>query len=101
MPYTANTAGINTAPEQHVVSDRSADNCFFSREKISELISDRDNIVILPGFVDVHVHLREPGFSYKETIYSGSRACAHGGYTAVCAMPNLSPVPDSLPHLRI
>ena len=100
MPYTANAAGINTAPEQHVVSDRSADNCFFSREKISELISDRDNIVILPGFVDVHVHLREPGFSYKETIYSGSRACAHGGYTAVCAMPNLSPVPDSLPHLR-
>jgi len=47
----------------------------------------------------VHVHFREPGFSYKETIVSGSRAAARGGYTAVCAMPNLNPVPDSLPHL--
>ena len=47
------------------------------------------------GFVDVHVHFREPGQSYKETIRSGSRAAAHGGYTTVCAMPNLNPVPDS------
>ena len=50
---------------------------------------------ILPGFCDVHVHFREPGFSYKETILSGSRAAARGGYTAVCTMPNLNPVPDS------
>ena len=56
---------------------------------------------IFPGFVDVHVHLREPGFSYKETIASGSRAAAHGGYTAVGAMPNLEPVPDSLEHLQV
>ena len=55
--------------------------------------------VIFPGFVDVHVHFREPGFSYKETIESGSRAAAAGGYTAVCTMPNLSPVPDSREHL--
>ena len=55
---------------------------------------------VVPGFVDVHVHLREPGFSYKETIASGTAAAAAGGYTAVCAMPNLSPVPDSLPRLR-
>ena len=55
--------------------------------------------VIVPGFVDVHVHLREPGFSYKETIASGTAAAAAGGYTAVCAMPNLNPVPDSLEHL--
>ena len=55
--------------------------------------------VIVPGFVDVHVHLREPGFSYKETIASGTAAAAAGGYTAVCAMPNLEPVPDSLEHL--
>lgn len=55
---------------------------------------------IVPGFVDVHVHLREPGFSYKETIASGTAAAAAGGYTAVCAMPNLSPVPDSLGHLE-
>ena len=54
---------------------------------------------VLPGFADVHVHLREPGFSYKETMASGTRAAAAGGYTAVCAMPNLNPVPDSLEHL--
>ena len=56
--------------------------------------------LIVPGFVDVHVHLRQPGFSYKETIYSGTSAAAAGGYTAVCAMPNLKPVPDSVEHLE-
>ncbi|MDD5864353.1 MAG: dihydroorotase [Firmicutes bacterium] len=56
--------------------------------------------VIFPGFCDVHVHFREPGFSYKETIAAGSRAAARGGYTAVCTMPNLNPVPDSPEHLR-
>ena len=55
---------------------------------------DASSFVILPGFVDVHVHLREPGFSYKETIAAGTAAAAAGGYTAVCAMPNLQPVPD-------
>ena len=57
--------------------------------------------VIFPGFCDVHVHFREPGFSYKETIKSGSRAAAKGGYTAVCTMPNLNPVPDSVEHLKL
>ena len=56
--------------------------------------------LLLPGFCDVHVHLREPGFSYKETVETGTAAAAHGGYTAVCSMPNLNPVPDSLPHLQ-
>ena len=56
---------------------------------------------VLPGFCDVHVHLREPGFSYKETIKSGTLAAARGGFTAVCTMPNLSPVPDSPEHLKI
>ena len=60
-----------------------------------------DNIAIFPGFCDVHVHFREPGFSYKETIASGSAAAAHGGYTAVCTMPNLNPTPDSAENLRI
>ena len=55
--------------------------------------------MIVPGFVDVHVHLREPGFSYKETVFSGTSSAAAGGYTAVCAMPNLKPVPDSREHL--
>lgn len=49
----------------------------------------------MPGFCDVHVHLREPGFSYKETIFTGTLAAKHGGYTDVCSMPNLKPVPDS------
>ena len=59
-----------------------------------------DNIAIFPGFCDVHVHLREPGFSYKETIASGTLASARGGYTAVCSMPNLSPTPDSVENLK-
>ena len=54
---------------------------------------------VFPGFCDVHVHFREPGFSYKETIETGSKASARGGYTAVCTMPNLNPVPDSAAHL--
>ena len=53
-----------------------------------------DNIYVFPAFCDVHVHFREPGFSYKETIYSGSRSAARGGYSDVCTMPNLNPVPD-------
>ena len=56
---------------------------------------------VFPGFCDVHVHFREPGFSYKETIFSGSLAAAHGGYTAVCTMPNLDPVPDSKQNLKL
>lgn len=56
---------------------------------------------ILPGFLDVHVHLRQPGFSYKETIHTGTRAAARGGYTAVCSMPNLIPAPDSLQNLKV
>ncbi|MGN0487492.1 MAG: dihydroorotase [Acutalibacteraceae bacterium] len=59
-----------------------------------------DDQYIFPGFADVHVHLREPGFSYKETIRTGTLAGAHGGYTALCSMPNLNPVPDSAAHLE-
>lgn len=58
------------------------------------------DLFLVPGFVDVHVHLRQPGFFYKETVASGTAAAAAGGYTAVCAMPNLDPVPDSAEHLR-
>ncbi len=63
-------------------------------------VVDFNNCYIFPGFADVHVHLREPGFSYKETIKSGTLASAHGGYTAVCSMPNLDPVPDSKENLQ-
>ena len=69
---------------------------FFSHSPISFDIS---KYTVLPGFCDVHVHFREPGFSYKETIKTGSKAAARGGYTAVCTMPNLNPVPDSAEHL--
>ena len=60
-----------------------------------------DGLYMFPGFVDVHVHLREPGFVYKETIQSGTSAAARGGFTHVCSMPNLNPVPDSLENLKV
>ena len=61
---------------------------------------DDPRYTVFPGFCDVHVHFREPGFSYKETMVTGSAASARGGYTAVCTMPNLNPVPDSVEHLN-
>lgn len=64
-------------------------------------VIDLHHAAVFPGFVDAHVHLREPGFSYKETIRTGTRAAARGGYTHVCAMPNLDPVPDSLEALNV
>ena len=60
-----------------------------------------NNKYIFPGFTDVHVHLREPGFLYKENIETGTKAAAHGGYTAVCSMPNLNPSPDSVENLQV
>lgn len=60
-----------------------------------------NNYYVFPGFTDVHVHLREPGFSYKETVRTGTLAAAHGGFTTVCAMPNLDPVPDSPQNLKL
>ncbi|MBF0976945.1 MAG: dihydroorotase, partial [Bacteroidetes bacterium] len=67
----------------------------------SEEVIDIAGKILLPGFVDVHVHFREPGFGYKETIESGSKAAAAGGYTAVCTMPNLAPPPDSVANINI
>ena len=64
-------------------------------------VLDFSNCYLVPGFVDVHVHLREPGFVYKETIATGTAAAARGGYTTVCAMPNLSPAPDTLKNLKV
>ena len=60
-----------------------------------------DNTAVFPGFCDVHVHLREPGFSYKETVKGGTEAAAAGGYTAVMSMPNLNPTPDSVENLQV
>ena len=84
-----------------IFSDASAKK--YAEEFLSDngLLVDFNNVVVFPGFCDVHVHFREPGFSYKETIKSGSMAAARGGYTSVCTMPNLSPVPDSAEHLKV
>ncbi len=73
--------------------------CDFGQNYKIEKIDER--LYKFPGFCDVHVHFREPGFSYKETIASGSMAAAKGGYTAVCTMPNLSPVPDSIENIAL
>ena len=73
-------------------------NQFFFKGKAPRV---SDSVFVIPGLVDVHVHLREPGFSYKETIKTGTAAAAAGGYTAVCSMPNLAPVPDTYEHLKV
>ena len=75
------------------ISDSLAPEC-------ADVVYDFENCYVFPGFTDVHVHLREPGFSYKETIKTGTMASARGGYTTVCSMPNLNPVPDSVEHLQ-
>ncbi len=67
---------------------------------IGAFVSKLNNYFVFPAFCDVHVHLREPGFSYKETIKSGTKAAAAGGYSDVCSMPNLNPVPDSCENLE-
>ena len=78
------------------------ENAFFAEVSSVEegTVRDFSKYAVFPGFCDVHVHFREPGFSYKETIKTGSMAAAKGGYTSVCTMPNLNPVPDSLEHLK-
>ena len=74
------------------------------REHIESTADDRiinaEGLVVAPAFVDVHVHLREPGYGYKERIATGTMAAARGGYTTVCSMPNLNPVPDSVERLK-
>ena len=74
------------------------------REHIEAKAEDRvinaEGLVVAPAFVDVHVHLREPGYGYKERIATGTMAAARGGYTTVCSMPNLNPVPDSVENLK-
>ncbi|MGN0779298.1 MAG: dihydroorotase [Aristaeellaceae bacterium] len=83
--------------EDGIIASRGMD---LSNEKV-DTVFDLNGLAVFPGFVDVHVHLREPGFSYKETIRTGTMACARGGYTHVCAMPNLNPAPDSDGHLQV
>ncbi|EXJ24262.1 Dihydroorotase [Alkalibacterium sp. AK22] len=63
-------------------------------------VVDAKGRLVTPGLIDVHVHLREPGYEYKETITSGSHAAARGGFTTICAMPNVDPVPDTAEHMK-
>ena len=82
------------------LDDMAAVSAFFQGDEAAICAYNSPEYTVFPGFCDVHVHFREPGFSYKETIASGCAAAAHGGYTAVCTMPNLSPVPDSAENLE-
>lgn len=84
------------------ITDRKITNISSNIETVGfDAIYNLNNMYILPGLIDVHTHLREPGFIYKETIATGSMAGAKGGYTSICAMPNLNPTPDSMENLQI
>ena len=93
----------NAAPSTISMENGKVKGVFFDPRKdcrhLTGGVVDLKNKIVLPGFIDVHVHLREPGFFYKESIKSGTAAAAAGGYTAVCAMPNLDPCPDSAENL--
>lgn len=91
-----NGNAVNTEMIQDEKLKATAINCLTEQGFLSV---PENQYLVLPGFCDVHVHLREPGFSYKETVASGTRAAARGGYTAVCSMPNLKPVPDGIAGL--
>ena len=90
---------------KYKIVDTACDSTFSARvsnflDKVGIGVSNFE-YVVFPGFCDVHVHFREPGFSYKETIATGCASAARGGYTAVCTMPNLNPTPDTLEHLNV
>ncbi len=94
---------MNVTLNTQYLPKNSSDRDVFSVLDLSSVLptADKKEYTLLPGFCDVHVHFREPGFSYKEDVATGSTAAAKGGYTAVCTMPNLNPVPDSKEHLAV
>ena len=87
--------------KKELLFDGASLSSFSGEDLTGDAVSYFDHALILPGFCDVHVHFREPGFSYKEDIASGTASAAHGGYTAGCTMPNLSPAPDSAENLKV
>lgn len=106
MNIIFNNALIYQNAKMTTVNALLQDGIFIFSDTPVDVVSDELSVVIpdgiiIPGFCDVHVHLREPGFSYKETIASGTLAAARGGYTAVCSMPNLLPTPDSIGNVKI
>lgn len=86
--------------EKQIADVMGASPSFDGSFDVSAFLASKNSYTVFPGFVDVHVHLREPGYFYKETIKSGTAAASRGGYIGVCSMPNLSPVPDSLENLK-
>lgn len=94
------SGGIFSALDVRIVDEHIAEIAPEILPAADEAVIDGKGRHLFPGFTDVHVHLREPGFSYKETIETGTRAAAAGGYARVCAMPNIRPVPDNLEALR-
>ena len=86
--------------ENIICSDRLSPAAMELLSSFSVSLPTNKNYFALLGFCDVHVHFREPGFSYKGTVAKGSRASARGGYTAVCTMPNLNPVPDTVDNIK-
>ncbi len=69
--------------------------------RTADRIIDASGLYVMPGFIDLHVHFRDPGLEYKETIHTGSLAAAKGGFTTVCTMPNTIPVMDTVEHLKL
>ena len=90
--FVSNGKIVNISPKLDSISN--------GQNSFSGTLLDLKGRFLFPGLIDVHVHFREPGFFYKETIATGSEAAAAGGYTTVCTMPNLSPAPDTLAHLQ-
>lgn len=84
-----------------LVSDSVIEKISSKLDETADVVFNLDGLYIFPGFADVHVHLREPGFIYKETVKTGTMAAAHGGFTDICSMPNLKPVPDSRENLQV
>ena len=99
--YKGQWQKINLTIKNGKIENISSDNSLTKYPKDNIPTYNAEGLHLFPGFIDIHVHFREPGQEEKETIATGTRAAARGGYTTVCTMPNLDPVPDSLPHLAI
>src|SRR5690625_824607 len=99
-----NVKRLSSASEQEAVQilieDGNIKKIATQIEEGAQKIIDGKGKLVLPGLIDVHIHLREPGGEYKETIETGTRAAARGGFTTVCAMPNTNPVPDNAEKVR-
>jgi dihydroorotase len=99
-PKTKTEGYYDVVLEDGVIADIRLPGELSEEKSASFEILDATGLTLVPGFIDLHVHLREPGFEHKETIYTGTRACAKGGYTTVACMPNTKPALDTPEHIR-